>query len=117
MTPGANRSKQTQIYRLMQEGFDAGQISRKVKVYQDCVERFMEHFKTAKALPQTSAFAAIKEGMPRVRGMGRVAGLQHENAALLARIEALESQAGPVTEPAPVDEPITLDEGDDDGFG
>ena len=112
MTPGANRSKQAQIYKLMQQGYDADQISRSVKVYKDCVEHFMEHFKTSKHLPQTSAFAAIKEGMPRLEGHGRVSGLQNllesseaTNAALTARIDALEAKLG------------GTDLGDDDGLG
>jgi hypothetical protein len=75
----------------------------------------MEHFSTTKHLPQTSAFASIKEGMPRVQGHGRVAGLQKlledsqtENQNLLARVEALEAQVGGGT----------IDVGDeDDGFG
>lgn len=102
MTPGANRSKQTQIYRLMQQGFDAQQISRRVKVYKDCVEKFMKHFKTAKNLPQTSAFAAIKDGMPSIAGLNRMDSMkqtlsesQAANQALLSRVEALEAKAAP----------------------
>ena len=99
MTPGANKSKQLAIYKLMQQGFDAGQISRQVKVYKDCVERWMEHFKNAKALPQTSAFAEIKEGMPRIPGHGRVSGLmtalensQASNAELVRRINEMDAE-------------------------
>ncbi len=110
MTPGANRTKQAQIYRLMTQGFTADQISRQVKVYKNCVEHFMKHFSDPKNLPKTSAMSAIKEGLPRVPGQGITLDESRvENRALLARIEALEA-ANTVM-------PMQTTGDDDDGLG
>ncbi len=124
MKPGAKKSEQTQIYKLMYQGYDADQISRQLKIYKITVEKFMTSFKDSKKpLPQTSAFAEIKEGMPRLAGQGRVSGLQtmlaneqSANSALLARIEALEAKATPT--PTQTVTPATDGEGEDeDGLG
>jgi len=98
MKPGANRTDQVNIYKLMQQGFDSAQISRKLRIYEKCVKNFMKAFKDDKKVPQTSAFMSIKAGMPRLPGKGKLEGMHQllseskaENKALLSRIEALEA--------------------------
>lgn len=43
-TRGANRTQQNRIKALMFEGYNAFEISDEVRVEEDCVKNFMEHF-------------------------------------------------------------------------
>lgn len=107
MKPGANKLDQIQIYRLMNQGFSAHQISRQIGVYLDTVKNFMTAFEEGKYKLPTSAFAEIKEGMPK--HPSQAAGFQQElksrdgiieqQSALIerlsARLDALEAKDAP----------------------
>lgn len=106
MKPGAKRKEQAMIYNLMQQEYSAKQISKMIQVYETTVQKFMDHFKDPKNLPKTSAFSAIKDGMPELKALANVntAGLERDlartqsaNEALTARIEALEALLAPPT--------------------
>ena len=100
MKPGANRSDQLQIFRLMHQGYTAKQISHQIKVYESTVKNFMKAFKDSKNHPQTTSFAQAKQGMPkhpspmagaRAASEEEITGLKKENDALKARLDALEA--------------------------
>lgn len=115
MKPGAKKREQVQIYRLMQQGFSAAQISSQIKVYKSCVEGFMKHFEDPKNVPRTSGFAEVKDGMPAAAGQGRnlqseLANSQAENSALASRMAALEAKFDGLTTPTEIGD-------DDDGLG
>lgn len=102
MKPGANKSDQLQIFRLMHQGFTAKQISHQIKVYETTVQNFMKAYRDSKNHPQTTAFAQAKQGMPKhpspvagARAMAEdeLAGVRKENAELKARLDALEAKA------------------------
>lgn len=101
MKPGARKSEQAKIYKLMLQGYDAEQISRQLQITEDCVAGFMEHFRTTKSLPKTAAFRDIKKNTPRNPNIG---GRSASNQANLDKIAALEASAAAAEE-------------DDDGLG